>query len=95
MKNKSKIPLMIYANALDNIHAAFKGIEIFMTFGIKLPKQLKKTISMKILANYDELDFHPSIGNWINIKTGKILSEYEPSSELEFLLENNIDKTLY
>ena len=92
MKRKSKLPPQIYAAALDNIHASFKGIQIFMTYGIKLPRQQKKSISMKTLLNYEEWDFNPNIGNWVNINTGEILSDYKPSPELQFILENNIDK---
>jgi len=91
MKKKSTLPPVIYAAALDNIHAAFKGVHIFGSFGIKKPKLTRPKIAPRILMNFDEWEFHLNVCDWVNTNTGELLSNYKITAELDFLLQNNID----
>ena len=95
MKKSSKLSPMVYVAAMDNIIAAFKGIQIFGSFGLQLPKQAETTtIPPKVLQEYDEWHFNKHIHDWVNFETGEVLSEYQITDELEGLLENNVNTTL-
>ena len=93
MKKNSKLKPKIYAAALDNIHAAFSGIHIFDSFGFKLPKKQDQKSTPKLLANFEEWGFHAKVCDWVNMQTGELLSNFQPTADLEDLLENNIDST--
>ena len=86
-KNKSKIPPRIYANALDNILAAFKGHVLLTTYGFSLPKQEQpEKPPMQLLAEYEDVVFDSYRHDWVNEDTGEILTGYIPNGRLKNLL---------
>jgi hypothetical protein len=94
-KSKKKGSHKIYVSALYNILAAMKGHRIFDRFGFNLPKTNKPiggTITR--LEDFDEWEYNISIGDWMSIHSGELLTEYKLPFELDQLLNNNIDVLL-
>ncbi len=88
--NKNNTPF-IYTSALHNIIVAMKGNRIFDRFGFNLPKESNKTVNTsKKLINFDEWQFNPDLSNWVNEKTGELISGYNLPPELKRLLHYNI-----
>lgn len=85
-KGKSRIPLMIYAAALDTIICAMKPYRLFERFGFNLPKQAKRHKPPEFLEQYEEWAFHPSLNDWYNMETGELLTGYIPTPQIRFLL---------
>lgn len=86
---------MIYVSAMDNIFAAMQGLRVFDRFGFNLPKSQKPDgASLTVLTEYDKWEFVPEQGNWINIETGRPLTDYMPGVELSEALKNRINNEL-
>jgi len=94
MKKKSRLSPIIYAKALDHIYASFKGIHLFSSFGFTLNQVQNLRTPPKLLLRYEEWRFEPCIGNWVEIETGEILSNYQITAELKLILEQNIDTSI-
>lgn len=93
-KAGSKIPLMIYAAALDTILCAMKPYRLFERFGFNLPKQAIFQKQEAFLQRFDEWVFDASLHDWHNLETGELLTGYLPSPQLRFLLGQRIDTDL-
>jgi len=93
-KDKSILPT-IYAAAMDNIFCALDGSRLFDRFGFNLPKSAhRKKTKPTFLQNYEEVAFDNVANDWVNHETGELLTGYVPTSQLEFLLNQHIDKDL-
>jgi len=91
-KNKSILPI-IYAAAMDNIFMAMDGYRLFDRFGFNLPKHSPKPkVLPSFLQNYEDVVFDKIANDWVNYDTGELLTGYKPTPQLEFLLNNHIDK---
>jgi len=72
-----------------------KGFRIFDRFGFNLPKALNKEKSNGIIAhNFEEWSFKPQLHDWINNKSRKKLTDFDPHWHLIDLLQNHINKDL-
>jgi hypothetical protein len=91
---KSKIPRMVYAAALDNIFCALAKYRLFERFGFNLPKQPITKHEPGYLQRYDEWAFEPSLHDWFNEETGELMTGFVPSTQLKFLLSQNINTDL-
>lgn len=85
-KGQSKIPLMVYAAALDTILCAMKPYRLFERFGFNLPKQPKRCKPPEFLEQYEEWAFHPSLNDWYSMESGELLTGYIPTPQIRFLL---------
>lgn len=81
---------MIYIKALDTIYNAMQDIRLFDRFGFNLPPKKQKLVSTELMK-YDRWEYNNALNDWINPITGEILSGFVPPSELEFLLENQMN----
>ena len=86
-----KKPSFIYVRALYNILLAMDGLDIFNTFGIKLPKR-KKPRKMVTKAT-DAIDWNYDLAapDWINEDLGLTLAKYKVPEELEALLTSRVN----
>lgn len=95
LKKKNKVlPPIIYAYALYNILIAFQGKRIFDRFGFNLPPLAKKQVSQKLISDFEDWYFSRKNTDWINIETGECLTGYKKTPELNYLLNDCIDKKL-
>lgn len=92
---KSNIPPMIYAYALDNILVAMSGKRISERFGFNLPPQEEKKSSVRLIDNYENWIFPIDSSDWINENTGECLTGYKQTNELSYLLNERINKDLH
>jgi len=91
-KSKQKNTAYIYLKALDTILTAMKGKRIFDRFGFNAPKTLKEKIPLaKLLSDYREWEYDPKNSDWIDTITGEVLTDYKMPSNLQAILENNIN----
>lgn len=93
-KGKSRIKGrdVIYIAALHNILNAFKGHQLFGSFGFKLPDEVKrKPTGARIVQKAQSWKFGNKDVDWINKETGEPLTEYSVPYELLNMLECNID----
>ena len=91
-KQKSGIPMQVYAAALDNIFVAMKGIRLFDRFGFDLPKSFTKHKSkVSFYSNFEEWEYIPQTHDWINPNTGELLTGYIPNPNLQYLLNNAVN----
>ena len=91
-KGKSNIPPVIYAAAMYNIFSALKGNRLFDRFGFNIPKpKCKVKYKSKFLTEYEEMTFDKNLNDWVNEKTGELLTGYVPTAQLDFLLGQHID----
>ncbi|MCD2259583.1 protein rep [Psychroserpens luteolus] len=94
-RKNQKDTTQIYIKALNTILTAMKGKRIFDRFGFNLPKQNdKKQMPAKLLTEYNEWEYDISSADWINIKTGEVLTNYKMPSHLEAILSENIDLSM-
>jgi hypothetical protein len=94
-KSRQKMPRQIYAAALYNILDAMKGHHLFDRFGFNLPKYQKpNTCKQNLTRDYKEWLFDPAQLDWQNIRNNEVLTEYQPTYSLTYLLKNNIDTVL-
>ncbi len=85
----------IYMNALYTILNAMKSKRIFDRFGFNLPTEAKlKHYPATLLDNFREWEFNAKTNDWNNTSTGEALTQYNMPSNLQALLENNINVTL-
>ncbi len=94
-KDKSILPT-IYAAAMDNIFCAFEGYRLFDRFGFNLPKDSIPTKKVKpsFLQDYEEMAFDNVANDWVNYETGEVLTGYVPTAQLDFLLNQHINRRL-
>ena len=86
--------LHIYANALHTIYNAFDKHHLFSRFGFKLPEGIETETSTQEFDNFDEWKYEPKLMDWVNTDTGKLLTEYEIDSYLDYILKNCINLEL-
>ncbi|MEQ3664745.1 protein rep [Olleya sp.] len=92
---KETTTAQIYINALNTILVTMKGKRIFDRFGFNAPKEtVYKNTSAKLLSSYNEWQFNAKSNDWENTATGELLSGYKLPSNLQALLENNINLDL-
>lgn len=84
--------LNIYANALHTIYKALDRHSLFSSFGFNLPESETKETSERTISNFDTWIYKPKLMDWENSETGKLFTEYEIDSYLEYILNNCIDK---
>ncbi|GGF78995.1 protein rep [Wenyingzhuangia marina] len=94
-KGKKATTPLIYALALDNILCAMKGKRIFERFGFNLPKTSKKKPIKQLVINYEEFIFTSDATDWISTTTGKLLTGYTQTSQLNHLLNECINTETY
>lgn len=96
VKNKnSGVPPMVYIKALDVIYTAFKDVRLFDRFGFNLPNEIVVKPTSKQLTNCDRWEYSTEQKDWINKETGELLTRFLPTAELDFLLNEQINTTLY
>jgi len=96
VKNKkSGVPPMVYIKALDIIYSAFKDIRLFDRIGFNLPNKIQAKPTTKQLSSCDRWEYSPEQKDWISKATGELLTRFLPTAELEFLLTEQINSTLY
>lgn len=89
---KETTSAQIYIKALNNILVAMKGKRIFDRFGFDLPKSHKEQKTpATLLTNFKEWQYEAKSSDWENVKTGELLSGYKIPTDLQALLENNIN----
>ncbi|QCX00115.1 hypothetical protein FGM00_08360 [Aggregatimonas sangjinii] len=86
--------LQIYANALHTIYKAFDKHHLYNRFGFKLPKSEMAAKSARVVDDFEKWEYNFKLMDWINNDTGRMLTEYEMDSYLEFILNTQIDKEL-
>lgn len=93
VKNKqdSKTPPAIYADALDNILAEFKGRKLLQSFGFTLPPKTKPTTGETTITDFQEMFFDTYTNDWISTESGKAFTGYTPDPTLRYLLNSGID----
>ena len=94
-KGDKSIPPMVYARALDNIFSSLGNKRLFDRFGFNLPQEIKTKTKSNLIQNFEEWTFYPSNNDWINKKSGEVLTGYCQTPELNHLLENGINNNLY
>jgi len=91
-RSKETTSPKVYLNALYTILFAMKGKRIFDRFGFNLPMECKpKHYHATLLENFKEWEFNAKTNDWNNTSTGEALTLYNIPSNLQALLENNID----
>ena len=90
---KRTLPPVIYAAAMDNIFCAMKPYNIFGRFGFDTTDVAPFANKMRRkLTKYEELDYDHKTFDWLNNNTGEAMAGYTPSPQLQYLLDNSIDK---
>lgn len=91
-KSKGTTNPTIYVSALDNIIAAMRGKRLFDRCGFNLPSNNpKKSANFLTLSKYEEWVYNSEFSDWVNPETEKVLSGYSLPTELNTLLNNNLD----
>ena len=93
-KKNSKIPPMIYAQALDNIFEAMSGYRLFDRFGFNLPKKQKVKINPSFISEFENFHYDAILKDWVNLDSGELLTQYTPTSQLDWLINHNINTDL-
>ncbi len=88
---KEKKPSFIYVRALYNILLAMDDLDVFNTYGFKLPKRDKPRKRSTKLDEYIDWDYDLSAPDWINENLGLRLANYKPPADIEELLGNRIN----
>ncbi len=95
-QKKQSDTVQIYVKALSVILKAMKGKRIFDRFGFNLPSKVKiDFIPAKLLSNYNEWEYDVSSTDWINKLSGEKLCSYDMPSDLQSIMEYNIDYLQY
>jgi hypothetical protein len=84
----------IYIRALDNIHAAMKGIRLIDRFGFNSPKADKVKAESRLTDDYMQWQYDLKSRDWLNEEHESTLAAYSPEPHLETILETNIDNEL-
>lgn len=85
----------MYIAALDTILSAMKGKRIFDRFGFNLPEKEKSNFyTTQLLSDFNQWEFNPALANWQNVKNTEVLTDYQIPSQLEAILNSNINKEL-
>jgi hypothetical protein len=94
----------IYCEAMDTINICTRGgkggVRLFQTFGFTKPKDAELTpeeeTSLKELDKNMDLNevfiynYDRTVSDWINVQTGELLTNYEPSESFKDIRENRI-----
>lgn len=81
----------LYARAFYNIIAAMKGLRLFGSFGVSLPKLNKEKHPARVTVDYQQWEYVPAFHDWIDTETGNPLTGYEPDKELLDILTFNVN----
>lgn len=84
----------IYIRALDNIHAAMKGIRLLDRFGFNGTKVLKQKTETRLTDEYMQWHYDLKYRDWLCEEHESTLASYSPEPQLESILEMNIDIVL-
>jgi hypothetical protein len=85
---------VIYIKALDNIHAALKGIRLLDRFGFNAPKAEKGKAGSRLTEDYMHWQYDLKSRDWLNEEHESTLTAFTPEAQLETILEMNIDTDL-
>ena len=72
-----------------------RGKKLFDNFGFNLPQQNKEEIPAQLLSEFNQWIYDIELNDWINKETGETLAGYSPTANLEFLLSQQVNTTLY
>jgi hypothetical protein len=86
-----KKPSFIYVRALYNILLAMDGLDVFNTFGIKLPKRKKPRKMVTKATDVIDWNYDLAAPDWINEELGLRLAKYKVPEELEALLQSRVN----
>lgn len=93
-KKKPKGIVKMYVRAYYNIIAAMKGLRLFSTVGVSLPKKEKEDRTpARVVTDYQEWVHAPELQNWVSSEEWKTLFDQLPDARLEDLLQWGIDNT--
>lgn len=93
-RDKETTTAQIYIRALNNILKAMKGKRIFDRFGFNLPPATDaETTPPQILSDYEKWEFNPVASDWESDTTSEKLTGYKLSSNLQSMLQNNMNTT--
>lgn len=90
-KHQKKRDFAIYIKAMYNILCAMQGHHTIEPFGFKLPKKEKNISSLKPAINPVNFIYNIKIRDWVDKKTGELLTGYNPNISLLKLLQHEID----
>lgn len=89
---KETTTAQIYVRALNNILKAMKGRRIFDRFGFDLPPKTEiEKVEPQILSEFEKWDYNPALSDWESLTTNVKLSGYKLPSNLQAMLQNNIN----
>lgn len=88
-----KGPRKIYVRALYNILNSMNKHRLFDRFGFKVKATLNKPVGASVITNFTEWIYLPKQRDWIDKKTGELLTNYIPPPNILNLLQNNLDLT--
>lgn len=77
----------IYIRALDNIHAAMKGVRLIDCFGFNAPKSEKIKFGSQLTDDYMKWQYDLKSRDWVNEDHESPLTAFTPNSQLESILE--------
>lgn len=90
-----KVSPYVYASALDNIYAAFKGHRLFDRFGFNgAAKKVKEPGPARLVSDFKEWHYRQHLSDWIEKDGSSTLSGYKATHELMQLLSENVDWAL-
>lgn len=81
----------IYIRALDNIHAAMKGVRLIDRFGFNTPKTKKIKSESRLTNDYMHWQYKLKNRDWLNEDHESTLTSFSPEPHLEAILESGID----
>jgi hypothetical protein len=94
-KEKSPLPPIIYAQALDIIFTAMKGKRIFERFGFNLPRAERPQPKSQQVFEFENWMYDLAANDWINPDSGECLTNYLVPIELSYLLEEAVNRDLF
>lgn len=95
MRGKKKRTYKIYPRALDVIYTAMKGERLVERFGFQAPKPELEKQKARVVSEYEVWDFHARSADWLHNDHESSLTGFEPTIELQIILANHIDETLF
>jgi hypothetical protein len=84
----------IYIRALDNIHAAMKGLRLIDRFGFNAPKGEEIKLESRLTDEYVQWQYDLRSRDWLSEEHESTLTAFIPELQLETILEMNIDTDL-
>jgi len=89
-KKSKGVSRYVYISALDNILTAMSGTRIFERFGLDVKPEAKPKSTIQTIV-LEEFVYNANIHDWFNPKTGEVLAMYVPTSDLQKILNTQIE----